>query len=170
MIIFLTGMMGSGKSSQGVKLAKALNYQFLDTDQFIEASQNVKISDLFISHSEAFFRQIEHQILKDLSPLKNMVIATGGGFPCFGGNMELMNLLGFTIYLKADAAFLASRLENHQSERPLIAQLSGDNLDNYLNDLLKKRETYYLTSKLTMEARNLKTQHLIEALQKEGVL
>jgi len=99
-----------------------------------------------------------------------MVIATGGGFPCFGGNMELMNLLGFTIYLKADAAFLASRLENHQSERPLIAQLSGDNLDNYLNDLLKKRETYYLTSKLTMEARNLKTQHLIEALQKEGVL
>lgn len=162
-------MMGSGKSGHGQKLAKLLKFDFVDTDALIETSQRLTVSEIFERKGEDYFRQLEHELLLDFSSPSNSVIATGGGFPCFGNNMDLMNSIGSTVYLKADAAFLASRLQTQKSKRPLIAQLSGNDLVAYLKNLLQARESFYLKSKVVLETKNLKTIQIVDRLVSNGL-
>lgn len=166
MMVFLVGMMGSGKSSIGKNLAKILSYKFLDTDQEIENKHRNKISKIFEEAGEDTFRQMEKDLLNELNYQENIIVATGGGFPCYGNNMEVMNKMGVTVYLEAVPAFLASRLIHAKNERPLIASFNDEELLNYLENLLSKREGYYQKSKFKISAKNLKAQDLVEMIMK----
>ncbi len=145
-VIILIGFMGCGKSTFGKKLAKKLNYQFMDADDAIEARYKLKIKDIFSQFGEAHFRKLEEKFILELDKEQNIVLATGGGMPCFGKNMKLLNQLGVTFYLQRPIPELVNRLINAKRPRPLIQGKNQSELTEFIQELLPKREVYYLKS------------------------
>jgi shikimate kinase len=143
MLIFLIGYMGSGKSTAGKKLAKLLGYGFADLDEHIEKRSGRRIADIFALEGEEGFRKYEHIYLEKLCKLENHVIATGGGTPCFGKNLELMKNSGKVVYLKMPAAALAKRLSQSDNTRPLLKNTGNKSLENYIEEHLAQREKFY---------------------------
>lgn len=141
--IILVGFMGSGKTTFGMKLAKKLNYQFVDTDKEIEELVGMSIESIFNTKGEKYFRQLEKQYIQKLK-VQNVVIATGGGMPCFYDNMEYLNKIGVTVYLEYSSQELFERLKNETVNRPLLKHKSEEDLFNYIDNLLLKRERFYL--------------------------
>lgn len=162
MKIFLTGYMGSGKSTAGKKLANKLNFAFVDLDEFIESECGQSIPEIFAEKGENEFRAIEHNALKKLMNRENIVLSCGGGTPCYYGNMELMNNNGITIYLKMSADTLASRLLNAKGKRPLIEGKSESELREYIAAHLEKREDFYHQAQYTVKGKNLNVDELVD--------
>ncbi len=150
--VFLTGFMGSGKTTVGQMLARALNWQFIDLDQYIEKQQEQSIRQIFETEGEASFRQMEHQALKDVAEISNVIVSTGGGTPCFHGNMDLMNKSGLTIYLKLEPEVLKDRLMPARKSRPLIAGKSDSELLDFIRKKLAEREPWYRQSVVKADA------------------
>lgn len=151
MRIILIGFMGSGKSTLGKKLAARLQLPFIDTDLEIEKHYGMSIAELFVAHGESKFREMEAQFVSSLDPEASFVLASGGGTPCFGNNMDLLNEMGLTIYLKRSAAELANRLVHAKHQRPLISGLTEAELLEFIEHTLQHREPYYLKSQLILE-------------------
>lgn len=143
MRIYLIGYMGSGKSTLGRKLANKLGLQFVDMDHFIEQRNYKTIPQIFREEGEEVFRKKERQALEELSEFTDLVIATGGGAPCFFDNIDLMNRSGKTIYLNIDPKMLAYRLKHSKTERPLIKGKSEAELIRFIDKTLKERNRYY---------------------------
>ena len=144
MLIYLIGYMGSGKTTSGKKLAKMLKYDFLDMDKSIEKRKGMTIDEIFEKEGELKFREYESEYLKECSQLKDTVISTGGGTPCFNDNMELIKYSGISIYLRLPVKTLHLRLLNSKKNRPLINDLSEKELFNYIQKQIREREPYYL--------------------------
>lgn len=141
--IFLIGFMGSGKSTTGRRLASLLGWSFIDLDELIENSEGMKIPKIFSDKGEDYFRDLESEALQSLGSVSKVVISTGGGTPCFGGNMDYMLNSGLTIYLKMSPAQLNSRLINAPEERPLITNIDKTRLEDFIIEKLAQRETWY---------------------------
>jgi len=140
--IYLIGFMGSGKSFLGESLAQKLGLVYVDTDQLIEEQTGLKIADIFKEKGESAFRDLESAVLPGLSnDNRSLVIATGGGMPCFNDNMDLINDAGLSIYLKWPVSVLVERLKKSDS-RPLVSENQSD-LNEYVGKLLKERSGYY---------------------------
>lgn len=170
MIIYIVGMMGSGKTRVGGKLAALLSYHFVDTDVFIEENENMTVSQLFQERGEEAFRNLEHEYLHKLASSENTVISTGGGLPCYHNHMALMNQTGITLYLEAEIPFLKSRLTSKKDKRPLIAQLTDAEMEIYLLDLLTNRKVFYEQARFRVPAKNLKPKYLIDLLKSNGII
>lgn len=160
--IFLIGYMGSGKSTAGKKLASKLGFEFIDLDKFIESECGETINEIFANKGENEFRALEHNALKKLITKSNLVIACGGGTPCYYGNMELMNNNGTTIYLKMSAESLASRLVNAKDKRPLIENKNEAELKDYITEHLEKREDIYHQAQYIVKGKSLDIDELVD--------
>ncbi|MBT3385159.1 MAG: shikimate kinase [Prolixibacteraceae bacterium] len=148
MRIYLIGYMGCGKSTLGRRLSEHLNLQFVDMDHYIEERNYKTIPQIFAEEGEAEFRKKERKALEELSEFTDIVIATGGGAPCFFDNVELMNKSGKTIYLNIEPNILADRLLKSKTERPLIKGKSREELVAFIDETLKKRNEFYKQAKL----------------------
>ncbi len=157
---FLTGYMGSGKTTAGKKLAAKLGYEFIDLDKFIEEEYQQTIPEIFSSKGEKEFRSMEHNALKKLIEKNNVVIACGGGTPCYYNNMELMNNHGNTVYLKMSADSLVSRLMNAKDKRPIIANKSEKELREFVTRQLEKREDFYHQAQYVVKGKDLNVDEL----------
>ena len=124
--------MGVGKTSIGKKLSKQLNWKFLDTDKLIEKKIGLPIPEIFNQLGEDFFREQEREILNEISSLENVVVSVGGGLPCFFDNMERLNKIGTTVYLKLEPEFIVQRLLESKIKRPLIDNLSQTQLEQFV--------------------------------------
>jgi shikimate kinase len=166
-ILYIIGFMGSGKTTAGKRLASLLNWSFIDLDKKIEEYAALKIPEIFSLHGEDHFRMIEAEVLRSLVTDSDSVISTGGGTPCYAGNMEFMLETGFTIYLKLTPGQLMSRLESSSDERPLIRNLEGENLLNFIGEKLSLREKWYEKSDLVVNGFDLdiNSLHSIVKLQ-----
>lgn len=143
MKIFLIGFMGSGKSTLGAYAARNCGLSFLDIDQLIEAREGMKVAQVFAARSEAYFRDVEHAIVKEVCALEgDYLIACGGGTPCFFDNMERMNQAGITVYLDLGSARLTDRLRHAKEERPLLKFTKGD-LQLHIHRMLMERARFY---------------------------
>ncbi|MFW6310110.1 MAG: shikimate kinase [Prolixibacteraceae bacterium] len=147
MRIYLTGYMGCGKSTLGRKLSRHAGLQFIDMDHYIEERNCKTIPQIFSEEGEAGFRKKERKALEELSEFTDVVIATGGGAPCFFDNMDLMNRTGQTIFMNIDPKILANRLLKSKTERPLIKGKSKEELVQFIEDTLEKRRTFYSKAK-----------------------
>lgn len=141
--IILVGFMGSGKTTFGKELAVKFNYRFIDTDREIEDLVGMSINEIFEKKGEAYFRTIERQLIEQIK-VKDTVIATGGGMPCFYDNMDYLNRIGVTIYLRYTVGQLFERLKEEDNSRPLLKNKSNEQLFEYIEALLSKRESFYL--------------------------
>lgn len=148
MRIYLIGYMGSGKSRLGRRLSAHLGVQFVDMDDYIEERNCKTVPQLFAELGEEGFREKERKALQELSEFTDIVIATGGGAPCFFDNMDLMNETGTTVYLNIDPAILAERLLKSKTERPLIKGKSHEELVSFIDETLQRRDVFYSKAKL----------------------
>ena len=119
--IFLTGMMGSGKSTVGARLAKALGYPFLDLDAEVEKTAATSVARLFREQGEEAFRSLEDAVLRQAAGRQPVVIALGGGTLLNPRNLETVLGAGILVYLEMDLKELFDRLSDEDREsRPLI--------------------------------------------------
>lgn len=118
MNIYLIGMPCSGKSTLGIKLAKKLNYEFIDMDSYIEKKACMFIDEMFELYGEKYFRDLETSVLEELSKKDNLVISTGGGIIKNKNHKDIMKN-GKCVYLYVPVEILQERLENSY-ERPLL--------------------------------------------------
>ena len=160
MKVFLIGFMGSGKTTIGKKLANYLKYEFIDLDKLIESKAGMIIVNYFELYGEGAFRELEQDILQKTEFPANVIIATGGGAPCFGDNMEWMNKNGLVAYLSLSPKALASRLEHSKTDRPLIRHLKGDELIDFISRKLQEREVFYNQAKYVVSASDLTAERL----------
>ena len=150
--LYLVGFMGSGKSFLGRQLAAYLNWDFVDLDQQIENVTGLAIHQIFHQKGEPYFRLIEKEELQKTSNLRHSVIATGGGAPCFYNNMDWIKGNGKSVYLKVSATILLGRLGDDRIERPLLNEMSLEELSDFIRDSLSKREQFYNQANLVIEA------------------
>jgi len=132
--IFLTGFMGSGKSTVGARLAKEIGWKFIDTDKLIESAAGMTIAKLFETEGEPRFRAMEHQIVEQVATVKQVVIALGGGALLDDTSRELILSAGAVIYLQASVDTILARTKG--SDRPLLRE-------NSVKHLLEAREPIY---------------------------
>jgi shikimate kinase len=143
--IYIIGMPGVGKTTFGKELASRLNISFVDLDNYIEETQDQPIEDIFKAAGEDMFRNIEAHALRSYSQLNHsFVMACGGGTPCYSNNLEYIKNNGISLYYTQTIDTIAKQLTNDSSIRPLLKNISADELPVYLNKLLKKREPYYM--------------------------
>lgn len=140
---FLIGFMGSGKTYVGKMLAQELNIPFYDLDEYLEEKEGKKISEIFETKGEDYFRQLERMCLRDFGIIGDAVIACGGGTPCYYDNLEWINEAGISIYLQTPVKILSERLSKEQSKRPLIKGKSQSELENYIEEKLNERVDFY---------------------------
>lgn len=152
--------MGAGKTTTGKRLAKVLGYRFEDLDRIIEHETGRSIAEFFLSEGEESFRTTESGLLKSLKGEDQIIIATGGGTPCFHENLEWMNSYGITVYLQTPPRLIYGRLKKGKLKRPLIAGLSDAGLRQYIEVKLRERESFYLKSHLIISDENIDIEEL----------
>lgn len=165
MILFLIGFMGSGKSTVGSRVARRLGYGFLDMDREIEQQEGMSIGEIFAQRGEAAFRDMERRMLESLHSDGDLIIATGGGTPCFGDNLELMKSKGTVVYFKASPETLAVRLRRNQHRRPKLAGLGPEELLRYIGDTLAEREKYYSQAAITIDCNGVGDEYIASHLE-----
>ena len=131
--------MGAGKSTVGKQLAKALGRDFYDSDKEIEKRTGVSISWIFKMEGEAGFRLREQKVIDELTELKNIVLATGGGAVLAEQNRRALRSRGYVIYLSASVEQLLRRT-NKDKNRPL---LQSDKPKDKITDLMAERAPLY---------------------------
>lgn len=166
MRIFLVGFMGSGKSVLGEKIAAALKIRFVDLDKKIEKQEGKTVIEIFQKRGENYFRKAEAEALRKTKRNADVVIATGGGAPCFHDNMQWMNENGITVYLSAKSAELYHRLLSERENRPLISSLSDIALLEFIMGTLGSRERFYTMAHVKLNAKTATTKQAVDAIKK----
>lgn len=152
--IFLIGYMGCGKSTMGRNLSAAMNRDLIDLDHYIEARYHLTVKEIFAEKGEEAFRKIEQNILHEVGEFENIIIACGGGTPCYFDNMDFMNEHGTTVFLNASMEALMRRLSTPKakSKRPIIANKTNDELVQFIAEALKQRAPFYNKAKLIFDS------------------
>jgi shikimate kinase len=160
--IFLVGMMGAGKTSVGKMLARNLGKTFHDSDQVIESRTGVKIPVIFELEGEAGFRARETAVIEELSALKEVVLATGGGAVLHEKNRRLLHARGTVVYLRATVNDLWNRTR-HDRNRPLLQ--TPDPVER-LRELYVQRDPLYReVAHLVVETGSQSLKSLVLRLQ-----
>lgn len=153
--------MGAGKTTVGRALAKKLNRRFIDSDQEIEARTGASISWIFEIEGEASFRQREAEVIRDLTALDDVVLATGGGAVLRPENRTCLKSHGTVIYLRASVASILQRT-SHDKSRPLLQ--TADPREK-IEQLLREREPLYSeVADLVIETGRPNVQSLVQAI------
>lgn len=145
--IIIIGYMGAGKTTVGKALAKELGIMFYDLDWYIETRMHKTVKQIFDKSGEDVFRQIEHNMLHEVAEFENIVLSCGGGTPCFFDNMDYMNQLGETVYLKASPETLYAHLKMGKGVRPLLLNKTPEEIQVFIREQLQKREPFYEKAK-----------------------
>ena len=169
-LIFLTGFMGSGKSTIGPILANTLGFDFIDIDKEIESITQKKIVEIFLNNQEKYFRQLENEILKNIINLNNYIVSLGGGTLLNPNNLKLVLSNGILIYLRTDLDNLYRRLR-FKSDRPLLLTKTGehlgeDELKRKIREILNKREKIYKNAQIVVNTGDKKISLTIEEIIK----
>ena len=141
--IILIGYMGAGKTTIGKTLAKQLGVPFYDLDWYIETRMRKKVKQIFDERGEEGFRIIEKNMLHEAAEFENVVIACGGGTPCFFDNMEYMVGQGDVVYLRGTPDVLFRHLKMGKGVRPLLLGKNDEELLEYIRENVRKREEFY---------------------------
>lgn len=161
--IYITGFMGSGKSTVGPLLAELLGWSFSDLDDHIVREIGEPIADFFKEKGEAAFRKIEATQLIATASVSNRVIAVGGGALCGDDNLNWALDHGIVVYIRVPVQVLVDRLKAEQITRPMLLSPDGSLLNDEavverISKLIEQREAYYSRSHLTIEAGRAKAE------------
>lgn len=162
--VFLIGYMGCGKTTLGEPLAQELGWRFVDLDQYIEAKEGMTAKEIFMTQGEPHFRKLEREALKEVAAAgSDTVVACGGGTPLQEGNMELMNSLGITVWLRTSVERITSRLvlPEQRCKRPLLSGMSDDEIRASVAQGLDVRTPFYEQAQLQFDSTRLESEEQI---------
>jgi len=160
----LVGMPGAGKSSFGKKLATKTGKTFIDLDAFITEMSGRTIAEIFTTSGESVFRKLERDALGAVLKKTNIVLATGGGTPCFFDNMAQINQHAYSIWLNGSCLTLLQRVEKDLINRPLLHAAKTDEARiGILEKLLVERTPYYSLADNKVEIIGLKPEMVLDA-------
>lgn len=157
--------MGSGKSTTGKRLSSVTGWEFIDLDSYIEEVERRSVTEIFSREGEEYFRRAEADALRSIVTENNVIIATGGGTPCFYDNMDYMNSTGYTVYLRMSPSALASRLANSNVSRPKLPVNDMEEMKDLLEKMLEEREPFYQRARKTVEGLSIDINQLADHLQ-----
>lgn len=163
--IILTGFMGSGKTSVGVRLSYRLRMPVEDTDKMIERREGCSVSDIFEREGEASFREKETALLRELLDRKGgYIFSVGGGTPVRPRNQELLKQLGKVVYLRVKPETVYQRLKE-DSTRPLLQ--CEDPLRRIRELMVSRKEAYEACADLVLDTDDLSVDEIIETIAEE---
>ncbi|PWL37376.1 shikimate kinase [Flagellimonas aquimarina] len=168
MKVVLVGYMASGKSSIGRLLARDLNLEFIDLDEFIENQLQKTIPAIFSEKGEIYFRKIEHEMLSMvLNEKQSVVLSTGGGTPCYGGNMKtILEQSNHSLYLQLPVSTLVDRISNEKNDRPLVKNIDNGDLLEFVGKHLFERRQFYAQAKHIVDADKKSIEVLVDEIKK----
>jgi len=140
-VIILIGFMGSGKTSTGKELAKELQFNFLDTDNWIEKRNEKTIARIFKEKGESFFRSEEREAVTWIRSHQKVVVSTGGGLWMNGDDRKQLLSLGWCVWLRVSAEVAWKRIESNSNQRPLLENIKDPLVE--LRNILEKRNPVY---------------------------
>lgn len=146
--IFLIGYMGCGKSTLGRIASSMSDRSFIDLDSYIEGRFHATVREIFAERGEERFRELERAMLHEVGLFEDVIVACGGGTPCFFDNMEWMNAHGTTVYLDTSVDKLFTRLKRGRHKRPLIAEKTDEELRDFIVKALEGRMPHYSKAKI----------------------
>jgi len=168
--LVLVGLMGSGKSTIGRRLAARLGLPFVDADEEIEEAAGCSINDIFELHGEAAFRDGERRVIERLLEGPVTVLATGGGAFMNDETRKLIGERALSLWLRADLDVLFRRT-SRRNTRPLLHK--GDPRE-ILSDLMSRRYPVYAEADFTVETddspHNVVVERILRTLEEHGVL
>ncbi len=170
-LIFLTGFMGSGKSTVGPILANTIGFKFIDLDVLIEKNAGQKISHIFATEGEKKFRMLERDTLKQILTDASTIVSLGGGTVTNDETLNLVKQHGVLVYLKSDVEHIFQRLKT-KSDRPMLRDedgklLDGDDLMKKIETLLTAREKFYNQADVVVSTDDKKIGYTIDELAKK---
>jgi shikimate kinase len=164
--IILTGFMGCGKTTVGRRLAKALNYAFIDTDQQIEERCNATVQKIFSTKGEESFREMESDLARELGKREGLVISTGGGMMLNPKNVAALCANGRVFCLVATPEEIFKRISgNKKAKRPLLD--TPDPLKRIIELMQQRKQNYAQFLQIDTSGKSIHaiTQHLIAIFQ-----
>ena len=163
--VFLIGYMASGKTTLGRALARATGRRFVDLDEYIESLAGKTVTQIFADDGEPEFRRLESEALVRLAGNGNgssVIIACGGGTPCFGDNMSLMNGRGLIVLLEAPQSVIVRCVVADRASRPLVAKLAaGGELERFVSENIARRAPYYNRAAASFDSSKLESEEEI---------
>ena len=157
--------MGSGKTYWGRELSHKLGIPFFDLDEQVAEHAGKSIPEIFEQEGEEQFRMREKDILHIITEShESFVMACGGGSPCFFNNIEYMNRSGTTVWINTDMETIFKRLVAEKEKRPLIRDLSDDQLRYFIGKKFSGRKIYYEQAHLTVNEEPLLIESMIEKI------
>jgi shikimate kinase len=169
-LIFLTGFMGSGKSTIGPILANTLGYEYIDVDRIIEQKAQKEIVEIFRTEGESAFRLLERNTLRELTELDHSVVSLGGGTIANEENCQIVSQHGVLIYLKLSLEEILQRVQ-YRNDRPMLKDadgnpLQGQDLESRIHELLTSREPYYSRADVIIHADNMRVGVTVDEIMK----
>ncbi len=163
--IVLIGFMGSGKTTVGIRLSYRLRKSIEDTDKLIERRQKRTISEIFAQDGEAYFRELETDMLREaVLKMKNQIISGGGGTPIKEENRELLRQLGTVVYFRIKPETVYARLKK-DTVRPL---LQCENPLEKISQLMEARkEAYEACADIIVDVDDLSMQEVVDKVQQQ---
>jgi 3-dehydroquinate synthase len=158
--LVLVGMMGSGKTAIGKRLAQRLGLPFVDSDHEIEAAHRLTVTEIFAHHGEAYFRDGERRVLARLIGEGERVIATGGGSFIQPQTRALIRDRAVSIWLKADFDVLMRRVR----KRPTRPLLQDPDPESVMRRLIEERYPVYAEADLKILSRDAPHEVIIEEI------
>lgn len=157
--VFLLGYMGCGKTTLGEVLARQMGVPYIDLDDYVEQRQGMTVTGIFATLGEDRFRQLETAALRDVSAMNDVIIGCGGGTPCHGDNMALMNQSGITVWLTTSPERITARLllPEQKSKRPKVAHLSDEAVLPLVERELQARTPFYSQARLQFDSTDIET-------------
>ncbi|KQT17037.1 shikimate kinase [Chryseobacterium sp. Leaf404] len=168
MIISLVGYMGSGKSHISKILSDEINFKLLDLDREISKRLKMPIPEIFEKKGEIFFRKKEREVLEEiLVTEENTVLSLGGGTPAYYNNMEIINLNSKSVFLKANIGTLVARLSKQKEKRPLVANISEEDLPEFIAKHLFERNAFYSKSQFVISTDGKNPEDIVSEIKEK---
>ncbi len=160
-VVFIIGFMTAGKTSEGKRLAKLMNRKFIDLDRLIEEKEKKTVAELFSEKGEEYFREIESKTLQSINIKDNCIVSCGGGSPCYHNNINWIKENGIAVWLKISVDTVLKRLSETKKVRPLLKNLTGEELKNFINKKMKEREPFYSQAQIQVDTENISIEKLM---------
>ena len=159
--------MGCGKSTMGRAVSALTGVPFIDLDNYIEQRFHITVKEIFAQRGEGGFRDVERRMLQEVADFEDVIVACGGGTPCFFDNMEYMNTHGTTVFLNTPIDRLHSRLMRGRHKRPLIADKDDEELMTFIKEALAKRMNHYSKAQISFSSERLENKSEIANTARE---
>lgn len=165
MRVYLIGFMGCGKTHWGRLLSEKLSIPFFDLDEQIVSNENKSINAIFDEEGEEYFRMKEKETLHMLSVgHETFIMACGGGTPCYYNNIDYMKKAGTVVWLNSSMEKLFERLLKEKDHRPLIRDLSNDQLKSYILKKFSDRRIFFQQASVIINEEDINLDFLVRSI------